>query len=90
MKSLVSLKKELLKDDKVRKHYDRLGTEFAVIELLIQQRIKYGLSQAALARKIGTKQSAISRFEAGNCNPTVGFIQRIATALNARVKIIIS
>lgn len=90
MKSLDLLKKELLRDNEIRKQYDDLGPEFAVVELLITQRLKRGLSQAQLAKKIGTKQSAISRFESGNSNPTIGFIGKIASALGTKVRIAVS
>jgi len=40
-----------------------------------------------LAKKIGTKQSAIARFEAGNVNPSLGFLEKIAEVLGLRVNI---
>lgn len=90
MKSYKSLKAHLLKNRTVRKHYDELEPEFAVIQLLIQQRLKHGLSQDELAQKIGTKQSAISRFESGTYNPTLSFLNKVADALNVKMKISVS
>lgn len=67
-----------------------LGSEFAVIELLIQKRVKRGFTQADLAKKIGTKQSAISRFESGSYNPTLTFLGKVADALDAQLRITVS
>jgi len=44
----------------------------------------------ALARRIGTKQSAISRLERGEYNPTVAFLRKVAVGLDAKLKISIS
>ena len=90
MKSYKTLKTNLLKENSIRKHYEELGPEFAVVELMIQKRLSRGLSQGALAKKVGTKQSAISRFESGSYNPTLGFLRKIANALDARIKITVS
>ena len=90
MKSFKDVKKEILSDPRVKKHYDEFGPEFAIISLMIEHRIKYGLTQAKLAKKIGTKQSAISRFESGAYNPTIAFLYKIANALDVKVKITIS
>lgn len=90
MKSYKSLKAHLLKNRSVHKHYDELGPEFAVIQLIIQQRLKRGLSQSELALKIGTKQSAISRFESGTYNPTLSFLNKVADALDVKMKISVS
>lgn len=90
MKSYRAFKQEVLRDADVRRNYDMLGSEFAVIELLIQKRMKRGFTQADLAKKIGTKQSAISRFESGSYNPTLTFLGKVADALDAQLKITVS
>lgn len=79
-----------MKDPEFRRHYDALGPEFIVIQMMIQKRREGRLSQAQLAKKIGTKQSAISRFEAGNGNPTVLFLYKMADALGMKLKITIT
>jgi ribosome-binding protein aMBF1 (putative translation factor) len=88
--TLKQLKKELFKDPKFKKAYDDLGPEFEVIEAIIKARAKYGLTQADLAKKIGTKQSAISRLESGTYNPSLAFLKKLAKALNAKLEIRIS
>ena len=86
-KTYKQFKRELFKNKGIKKAYERLWPEFAVIEMIIEKRIKNGLSQKELAKKIGTKQSAISRFESGNYNPSISFLQKIVKALGARLKI---
>ena len=87
MKSYTQVKKKLLKDSKIRKEYNALGPEFALIEMIIKKRLAKGMSQAALARKVGTKQSAIARLESGRYNPSLKFLRKIAKALGAKLKI---
>lgn len=79
--------KEALKDPKLRAEYDKLQPEFAVIEAILQARKEKGMRQQDLAKKVGTKQSVISRLEAGGTNPTVSFLQRLARALDTRLEI---
>ncbi|HRY90764.1 MAG TPA: helix-turn-helix transcriptional regulator, partial [Candidatus Gracilibacteria bacterium] len=74
--------KRLLKDDDLRKAYDELEPEFAIARIIIKKRLEKGFTQSELARKIGTKQSAISRLESGEYNPTISFLEKIAKALN--------
>jgi len=81
------LKRKLLKDRKIKRAYEELGPEFAVIEMIIKRRIERGFSQKELARRIGTKQSAISRLESGTYNPSLSFLQKVGKALDAKLKI---
>ncbi|MBU4315066.1 helix-turn-helix domain-containing protein [Patescibacteria group bacterium] len=90
MNNYASVKSRLLKDKQVNKAYDQLEPEFAVIEKLIEKRIKSGLSQAQLAEKIGTKQSAISRFESGTYNPSMSFLYKVAEGIDAKITIKVS
>ena len=87
MTTYKQLKTKLLKDKNIQKAYDELGVEFEVAKMIIQKRIKKGFTQKELAQKIGTKQSAIARLEAGGCNPTIDFLSKIANALGAKIKI---
>jgi ribosome-binding protein aMBF1 (putative translation factor) len=80
-------KKELLRDPDVRREYERLGPEYDLIESMIKKRIEKKMSQADLARKMGTKQSAISRVESGTANPSLRFMQKIADAFGSTLSI---
>jgi len=86
-KTYKQLKKELLKEKRIKEAYEKLGYEFAVIEMIIKRRIEKGLSQKELAKKIGTRQSAISRLESGTYNPSLSFLQKVGEALDAKLKI---
>lgn len=79
--------KESLKNPKIKAEYDKLQPEFALIQAVIDARTKNGLTQAKLAKKIGTKQSVISRLESGRANPSVAFLKKLAQALNSHLEI---
>lgn len=79
--------KESLKDPEIKEEYDRLQPEFAVINAIIEARRKKDVTQEELAEKIGTKQSVISRLESGRANPSVGFLKKLAQALNTNLEI---
>jgi ribosome-binding protein aMBF1 (putative translation factor) len=76
-----------LKRPGVKKAYDDLELEFSIIEAVLEKRLQRKMTQAALAKKMGTKQSAIARLESGTSNPTVGFLGKVAKALDARLVI---
>lgn len=79
--------KEALKNPKFKAEYDRLGPEYELISSVIAKRIEKKMTQKQLAKKIGTKQSAISRLESGNANPSFTFLQKVADALGTRLEI---
>lgn len=87
MKSYKNIKKKFLSDPEIFKTYQELEPDFFLIQKFIEKRLKQGITQASLAKKIGTKQSAVSRFESGTYNPTLKFIYKVADALNIRVRI---
>lgn len=85
MKNWRTLKKELLKNKVIASEYKRLEPRYALISQLIEARIKRGLTQKELAKKIDTKQSAIARLESGNINPSIDFLEKVTQALNSRL-----
>jgi len=46
-----------------------------------------GLTQAQLAEMVGTKQPSIARLENGTSIPSLSFLQKIASAMNARIEV---
>lgn len=80
-------KKELMKDPEFVRAYQKLQPEFAIIRKIIEARVKDGITQKKLAKRMGTKQSAISRLESGNANPSLSFLGRLAEALDSRLEI---
>ena len=84
------LKAELLKDEETRKEYERLAPRYAVISEIIGARIKNKMTQADVAKKVGTKQSAIARLESGNVNPSIEFLDKIAKVMGYKLTIHLS
>jgi transcriptional regulator with XRE-family HTH domain len=54
---------------------------------VLSLRIRKGWSQEELARRMGTRQSNVSRVENGLANPTVEFLQKLAKALGTELVI---
>jgi ribosome-binding protein aMBF1 (putative translation factor) len=48
-----------------------------------------GLTQRELASRMGTSQAAIARFEAGGVGATLKTLQKVATALNLEVAVLL-
>jgi len=87
MKSFKEFKKKALEDLDVFKEYEKMRPEFELAYSLIQKRLARKLTQAALAKKVGTQQTAIARLESGSYNPSVKQLVKIAKALDARLEI---
>ena len=85
MKNWKALKKELLKNKEVAEEYEKLKPRYQLISQLIDARIKRGLTQEKLAKKMGTKQSAIARIESGNANPSLAFLEKVASAIGSKL-----
>jgi len=74
----------------LRKEYEALAPQYEIINAVIAARIEKQMTQADLAERAGTKQSNISRFESGNYNPSVEFLQKLAGALDKRLEVTLS
>lgn len=90
MKTYSQFKKEALRNKKIKRAYAALGPEFEVIAALIKRRLEKGFTQKKLAKRIGTKQSAIARLESGTYNPSLDFLKKVTHALDARLRITVS
>ncbi len=84
MKSLTQIKAELIARPDVRAGYEALADEFAIARELISARARAGLSQAEVARRIGTTQSVVARLESGRRPPSLRTVQRYAQAVGAK------
>lgn len=77
---------ECMKDPKFKKAWHDLDPEFELLESFIKAREKKGITQAELARRMGTKQPALSRLERGGfTGATVATLKKIADALDMRL-----
>lgn len=81
------LSKKLLRDPEVRRLYDEMEAEYQVISAVIGKRLEKKMSQKQLADRMGTKQSAISRLESGESNPSINFLSKVAKALGGELQI---
>lgn len=84
---LAELKARMIKDPEFAKAYAEADAEYAVIEAMIRARAEAGLTQEALAERMGTTQSAVARLEGGHVSPTVETLQRYAKAVGKRLKV---
>ncbi|MFA6190128.1 MAG: helix-turn-helix transcriptional regulator [Candidatus Staskawiczbacteria bacterium] len=80
------LKKEL-KNPEFKKRFDEYGRQLEVAYQILQLRKRKGMSQAQLAKKIGTKQSNIARMESGQQNFSMDTLEKIANALGLDLNI---
>jgi len=87
--ALKGFKAQVLKRPEARKEYEGLADEFAFIDELLKARASAGLTQAQLAERIGTTQSAVARLESGSAahSPSIATLQRYASALGFRVEV---
>jgi len=81
------VKKLLLQDPELQREYDELKVLYDIKREIIRLRIEQGISQKELAERINTKQSAISRLESGDYNPSLEFLSNVATALGKELHI---
>lgn len=87
MDALDRMKKAGFKKKAYKKAYDDLELEYSIISQLIDKRNKLGLSQKDMAKRMGTKQPAIARFESGLYNPTLSFLKKVSEALDSKLQI---
>ena len=84
------IKAELLADPEVQREYDALAPEFEFSAKLLRARLRAGLSQAELAERMGTSQSAIARLESGQTLPSTKTLLRFAEATNSKIQLRLS
>jgi transcriptional regulator with XRE-family HTH domain len=61
-----------------------------IIAGIVRERKTQGITQDELARRLGTQQSNISRFESRQYNPSVDFLDRVARSLGKELHIELS
>lgn len=81
MKSANQVLAEQLKDPAFREEWERTALARAVATRLVAYRAQEGISQAALARKLGVSQPLVARLEAGEHEPTLTTLARLSRCL---------
>jgi len=85
MKTLKTLKREMLEDSATRTAYNDMADEFAIARELIAARARAGLSQSEVAQRMGTTQSVVARLESGKRPPSMRTVERFAQAVGGHL-----
>jgi transcriptional regulator with XRE-family HTH domain len=85
--SVDDLHKQWLKRPGYKKAYAEVEEEFAIAAALIEARARAGLTQAQVARRMKTTQTAVARLESGRAKPSTRTLGRYAAAVGARLRI---
>ena len=68
--------------------YDALDLEYQVAGQMLEARSRAGLTQDAVAERMGTTKSAISRLEAaGRHTPSLATLKRYASAVGCELQV---
>ncbi|MGA0055886.1 MAG: helix-turn-helix domain-containing protein, partial [Burkholderiaceae bacterium] len=86
------LVRKMLQKPSVKKAVDELNrTEFAILDEILAARKAAGLTQAQIAKRMGTQTPAIARLESalatGKHSPSLNTLKRYAEALGKRVEV---
>lgn len=73
-----------LQNPEFRDYWERTAFARAIANRLIRYRTETGLSQTALARKIGISQPAVARLESGEHDPRPATLFRLSRELGLR------
>lgn len=87
MTKLKDLKAHLMEDAEFHEEYARIDEGYALIEALVRARTAAKLTQAELARRLGTTQSAVARLEGGRVSPSLETFRRYAEATGTRLTV---
>ena len=84
--------KKMLKNPAVKAEVDKLNREeFAILDEILAARKQAGLSQAQIAKRMGTHAPAIARLESaratGKHSPSLSTLRKYAAALGMRVEL---
>jgi transcriptional regulator with XRE-family HTH domain len=84
---VAQLAQKWMKDPAFRREYDALEEEFALITAIVHARNRAGLTQAQLAKRMKTTQTAIARLESGRVKPSTRTLANLAKATGHRLVI---
>ena len=87
MSTLDELHERWSRNPDYRKAYEKLGPEFELARALIEARTRAGMTQAELAERMKTTQSAVARLESGRVPPSTRTLEKVAQATGTRLRI---
>ena len=85
MSTLAELHERWCQDPEYREAYDQLGPEYELARALIDARTRASLTQAELAARMKTTQSAVARLESGRIPPSTRTLEKVARATGTRL-----
>lgn len=86
---LSELKAQTLTSLEAKARYDALEPKYALISALLTARSNAKMTQAEVATRMGTKQSAVARMEAGSGNVTIESIRKYAEATGCNLMLML-
>jgi transcriptional regulator with XRE-family HTH domain len=81
LKTAEEIRANDMKDPEYRREYERTRLANDVAIRVTQFRVKHGLSQAELARRLGMRQPNVARLESGEHEPTIATLSLLAQVL---------
>lgn len=85
------LREKLLTNPKTLAAYEDMSPEFSLLRQMLKARQHAGLSQAEIARRMGTKAPAVTRLESslssGKHSPSVATLRRYAHAVGCELEV---
>lgn len=85
------LRAKMFEDPEFRAEYEKLEPEFALLDELLRARASSGLSQAEIARRMGTKPPALSRMLASvgdnKHSPSIATLRKYAEACGLKLQV---
>ena len=87
--TLKQFKRRALAQPEVKAAYEAAASEFAFLDEVLKARAESGLTQAEVAERVGTTQSAIARLESAEPrhSPSIATLQRYAKAIGYTVEV---
>ncbi len=91
MKTHEEMISKWMEDSEFKKEYDALEPEFTLFDELLKARNNAGLTQAEVAKRMGTKTPAIARLESGGGSkkhsPSLATLLKYAKAVDCGLEI---
>ena len=83
------LRAQALKRPEVTAEFEKQIEEFALLDEFLRARSEQGLTQAEVAERIGTTQSAVARMESGRGkhSPSLATLSKYAEALGCKLEV---
>jgi ribosome-binding protein aMBF1 (putative translation factor) len=85
--TMEQMKGECMANPAFKQAYEALEGEFQLARELIAARLRAGLTQAQVAERMQTTQSAVARLESGRSVPSSKTLAKFAAATGSRLRI---